>query len=475
MYRPLSSPSTFRTPQPRQGGATAALLAASLILAGCSGGEDADASEPEPTFSSAPSSSAQETGDASRFDTDDIAELLRAEPGPLDPEDDAEEIIDRLTETFGEDIGEADPDEVFLELLNLAAADYREVQQYIDDVEVEFTDPGSGPDDAGVEDTGESVESGQSGGLDLHVLFDSSGSMGDELDGERKIDTAVSAVQDFIGDAAGSDNVQVGLLSYGDVSGDNCGSTEELYPLDAYDETRFNEALESQKPGDATPIATALEDVLDDVNAEHGDVTDRQTVVYVVSDGKETCHGDPVAAAKALADSDAEAVVNIIGFDVSDDEQQSLKDIAESGNGEYHRADSGDELRDLMREERSRTIDAWRTWQSENVDRLREEQSTVVDKSREIQSSGVDTSRAEQTALIAIVDELQERSEDGVSLGTGLRSSAVSRGTSIRSYLVSTLTSLRSDAVSEGTSLRSDVVSEGTGERSRIISEGSGQ
>lgn len=460
---------------------SAAVLAATLVLAGCSADGDSADGASESTFSSAadsPSSSAQATGDKSRFDTDDIAELLRAEPGPLDAEDDAEEIIDRLTEIFGDDFADADPEQVFLEMLNLAAPDYREVQQYIDDVEVRFTDPGAGPDGAGVEGTGgsgESGETGESGGLDLHVLFDSSASMGDELDGERKIDTAVSAVQDFIGDAAGSDKVQVGLRSYGDVAGDSCGSTEELFPLGAYDESAFNDALESQNPGDATPIAKALEDVLDDVNADRSEESERQTVVYVVSDGRETCHGDPVAAAKALADSGAEAVVNIIGFDVSDDEQQSLKDIAESGNGEYHRADSGDELRELMREEQSRMIDAWNDWKSENVDRLQDEESSLVGSSQEMETSGVDMSQDEETALIAIADDIEERSEDGVALGTGLRSSVISRGTSIRSYLISTLTGIRSQAISEGTGLRSDVISEGTGERSRIISEGSGQ
>ena len=39
-------------------------------------------------------------------------------------------------------------------------------------------------------------------------------------------------------------------------------------------------------------------------------------IVYIVSDGVETCDGDPVAAAKLLQADNIQAQVNIIGFDV---------------------------------------------------------------------------------------------------------------------------------------------------------------
>ena len=60
-----------------------------------------------------------------------------------------------------------------------------------------------------------------------------------------------------------------------------------------------------------------------------------RNIVYIVSDGVETCDGNPVAAAKQLHDSEIEAKVNIIGFDVDDEGQNQLKTVAEAGGGEY--------------------------------------------------------------------------------------------------------------------------------------------
>ncbi|UTI44515.1 hypothetical protein NKG37_05715 [Niallia sp. RD1] len=55
----------------------------------------------------------------------------------------------------------------------------------------------------------------------------------------------------------------------------------------------------------------------------------------MVSDGVETCDGDPVTAAKQLQNQSIKAKVNIIGFDVDNEGQKQLKQVADSGGGEY--------------------------------------------------------------------------------------------------------------------------------------------
>lgn len=54
-----------------------------------------------------------------------------------------------------------------------------------------------------------------------------------------------------------------------------------------------------------------------------------------ISDGIETCDGDPIKAVSKLRNHQIDATVNIIGFDVDDEGQQQLKEIAEAGGGEY--------------------------------------------------------------------------------------------------------------------------------------------
>ena len=58
-------------------------------------------------------------------------------------------------------------------------------------------------------------------------------------------------------------------------------------------------------------------------------------IVYLVSDGISTCDDDPVAAAKALYDSDITPIINVIGFNVDNDGQRQLKEVAKAVEGTY--------------------------------------------------------------------------------------------------------------------------------------------
>jgi hypothetical protein len=55
----------------------------------------------------------------------------------------------------------------------------------------------------------------------------------------------------------------------------------------------------------------------------------------LVSDGKETCEGDPSAAAKALAEADAKLVIHTIGFNVDAAARFQLQCIARMARGTY--------------------------------------------------------------------------------------------------------------------------------------------
>lgn len=170
------------------------------------------------------------------------------------------------------------------------------------------------------------------------ILMDASGSMKAEIGGESRMVLAKQAIEDFTSQL--SDDVNVALFAYGHKGAGteadkklSCSSIDELYPLAAYDKGSFHEALESFQASGWTPLAGAMEkaqEYLTSYNKENF-----RNIVYIVSDGVETCDGDPVAAAKKLHDSDIEAKVNIIGFDVDDEGQNELKTVAEAGGGEY--------------------------------------------------------------------------------------------------------------------------------------------
>src|SRR6185295_17227816 len=88
-----------------------------------------------------------------------------------------------------------------------------------------------------------------------------------------------------------------------------------------------------------TPITYVITLAAEDVKKEPG-----QHVVVLVSDGKETCEGDPCAAAKALAAADANLVVHTIGFNVDVAARYQLQCIAKAARGTYSDASAAADL-----------------------------------------------------------------------------------------------------------------------------------
>lgn len=170
------------------------------------------------------------------------------------------------------------------------------------------------------------------------ILMDASGSMKAEIEGRTRMDLAKDAIEEFTSQL--SDDVNVALFAYGHkgagTKGDkelSCSSIEALYPLGEYNQTAFSDAMDSFQASGWTPLAGAMQ-LANDYLAEYNKDQFRN-IVYIVSDGVETCDGDPIAAAKKLNDSSIEAKVNIIGFDVDDEGQNQLKLVADAGGGEY--------------------------------------------------------------------------------------------------------------------------------------------
>jgi len=126
----------------------------------------------------------------------------------------------------------------------------------------------------------------------------------------------------------------------------SCSSTEVMYETNTYNEQNFSAALNKFKPSGWTPIAASIKAGYDDLKTKAAENT--ENILYVVSDGIETCDGDPVEEARKLANSDLKVKVNIIGFNVDDEGQRQLKAAAEAGNGQYYTVNSKVELENTL-------------------------------------------------------------------------------------------------------------------------------
>jgi Mg-chelatase subunit ChlD len=173
------------------------------------------------------------------------------------------------------------------------------------------------------------------------ILLDASGSMKEKIGNKTKMDIAKAAVQKFASTLPSNSNISLRVYGHKGSGSQSdkvasCNSTEEIYNSVGYQSSSFQSALQFIQASGWTPIAKALEGAA--LNIESlANVVDSSSVksyVYVVSDGVETCDGNPVEAAKTLNQSNVK-IVNIIGFDVENKGTTSLKQVAVAGGGEY--------------------------------------------------------------------------------------------------------------------------------------------
>lgn len=173
------------------------------------------------------------------------------------------------------------------------------------------------------------------------LIIDASGSMKAALPGgQSRIDAAKDAVTKLVDGLPGE--MRLALRAYGHqspTSAKNCKDTQLLTsftPVSGNREEVKNLARGLKAQG-YTPISLVLEQAAGDLKSEKATTA---RVVILVSDGKETCAGDPCAVAKALAAADAGLVVHTIGFAVDVAARYQLQCIARVARGTYFDADS---------------------------------------------------------------------------------------------------------------------------------------
>lgn len=196
--------------------------------------------------------------------------------------------------------------------------------------------------------------------INIEVILDSSGSMAGRIDGISKAKIAADALKEFVKGLPG--HVNLALRVYGHKGSNDeaqkqqsCEGSSQLYPFQKLDRAGFMQAVEPLTPTGWTPLGLSLERALEDFN--RFDSETNNNIIYLITDGVETCDGDPVAAAKAIAGSNVKAVVNVIGFDVDNADTKGLLSVAQAGGGKFFSASNLDELKQVLVSETS-----WRQW-----------------------------------------------------------------------------------------------------------------
>lgn len=169
-----------------------------------------------------------------------------------------------------------------------------------------------------------------SAGGGIEIILDASGSMLQKIGGQRRIDIAKQTLTKLT-----STTIPAGTPFALRVFGREVNSCQTdldipVRPLDAAAVAAKLNALEA-KNGAKTPIGAALEKVTSDLASVKG-----ERLVVLLTDGEETCDGDPAAAIAALKKAGITVRVNIVGFAIDDEKLAgTFRHWAELGSGSY--------------------------------------------------------------------------------------------------------------------------------------------
>ncbi len=165
----------------------------------------------------------------------------------------------------------------------------------------------------------------------VQIILDASGSMLQRQDGTRRIEIAKRTLTDLV---AGTIPPGTGfaLRVFGNREADACRTDLEI-PLGPLDPTRATQVIAGITAVNLakTPIAQSVTLSASDLAAATG-----QRVLILVTDGEETCEGDPGEAIEALRATGVDVRVNIVGYAIDDDGlARTFESWAAAGGGSF--------------------------------------------------------------------------------------------------------------------------------------------
>jgi len=191
--------------------------------------------------------------------------------------------------------------------------------------------------------------------VNVELILDASGSMAEDVPGsenQSRMEAAKAAMRDVIARTPEREGLNVGFRVYGHEGSNSeadkalsCRSTELLVPLDGVDKEALLQQVESFEPTGWTPLALALTEAGEDFASGGESVTN---AIILITDGEETCGGDPCDVAGQLNAAAIELTTHVVGFALTGEQRRAVRCIAEEGGGELFTAENADELSEAI-------------------------------------------------------------------------------------------------------------------------------
>lgn len=174
----------------------------------------------------------------------------------------------------------------------------------------------------------------------VEVIFDASGSMGAVLpSGEQRIVAAKRVLESLVSEVM-PEGTPFALRAFGHVKPMTCDTRLDV-PFGPLDRAKALAAVRAIEPKllSGTPLAESLAQVADDL-AKAG----RERTVILITDGAESCGGDPIAAVRELR-RNTPVDLAIVSLGLEAGERQAFEALAAATNASYVDVTSFEELR----------------------------------------------------------------------------------------------------------------------------------
>jgi len=166
----------------------------------------------------------------------------------------------------------------------------------------------------------------------LMFILDGSGSM-NETDGAGKV--KIVAAKDMLRDISSQIDkakTNVGLIAFNG----GCSSTKLLIEPSNNNLEKVIRVSSEIYPSGKTPLAASIRKAGEVLK----NIKDKKVSIIIISDGVETCSGDPVAEARRLKSRyGIDAHIYVIGYSVDRRTQGQLERLAKAGGGSYYSAE----------------------------------------------------------------------------------------------------------------------------------------
>lgn len=144
------------------------------------------------------------------------------------------------------------------------------------------------------------------------LVFDASGSMTGPGFGENvttRIETARQALKEVLPEVTPARNLGLLVFGPGNRTASECAHIDLRLPPAANSTERIMTELNGVQPYGQTPIAASVKRA-----AEVLDYRNRPAVIVLLTDGEETCGGNPCALADELKRQGLDTTVHVIGY-----------------------------------------------------------------------------------------------------------------------------------------------------------------